>query len=103
MNLSGNSQIEGCFFGLIGDRMDMKKIKSAFMLIELLVVLAIIMFIVFKVLNLYFMKPSLNKETQKVISEQGIDTVSSKSLIDSTRNKLRNIQNRHNDELNQIK
>ena len=81
----------------------MKKIKTGFMLIELLVVLAIIMFIVFKVFNLYFMKPSLNKETQKVISEQGIDTANYKSLIDSTRNKLRDIQNQHNDELNQIK
>jgi len=80
-----------------------EKLKTGFMLIELLVVLAIIMFIAFKVLNLDFMKPPLNKETQKVISEQGIDTTSSKSLIDSTRNKLQGIQNQYNDELNQIK
>lgn len=83
--------------------MDIKKINTGFMLIELLAVLAIIMFIAFKALKPYFMKPSLNKETQKVISGQVIDTASSKSLIDSTRNKLRDIQNQHNDELNQIK
>ncbi len=73
------------------------------MLIELLAALAIIMFIVFKVLNSHVMKPSLSKDTQKVISGQGIDTTSYKSTIDSTRNKLRDIQNQHNDQLNQIK
>ena len=73
------------------------------MLIELLLVLAIIMFIAFKVLNFYFKKPSLNKETQRVISEQGIDTTSYKSITDSTRNKLEDIQNQHMDELNNIK
>lgn len=82
---------------------EMKKIKTGFMLIELLVALAIIMFIVFKVLSPHFIKPSLDKETQKVISEQGIDTTSYKSTIDSTRNKLRDIQKQHDDELNQIK
>jgi len=81
----------------------MERIKKGFMFIELLVTLAIIMFIVFKVFNLYFNKPYLNKETQKVISEQGINTANYKSLIDTTRNKLENIQNQHNDELNQIK
>jgi shikimate kinase len=80
-----------------------KKRKTGFMFIELLLVLAIIMFLAFKVLKLYFKGPSLNKETQGVISEQGIDTTSSKSIIDSTRNKLEDIQNQHIDELNKIK
>lgn len=71
----------------------MGKIKTGFMLIELLLVLAIIMFLAFKVFKLYFKRPSLNKETQRVISEQGIDTTSSKSIIDSTRKKLEDIQN----------
>lgn len=81
----------------------MKKFKAGFMFIELLLVLAIIMFIAFKVFKLYFKGPSLNKETQQVISEQIIDTTSSKSIIDSTRNKLKDIQNQHIDELNKIK
>jgi uncharacterized protein YneF (UPF0154 family) len=80
----------------------MRKIKTGFMFIELLLVLAIIMFIAFKVFKLYFKNPSLNKETQRVISEQGIDTTSYKSTIDSTRDKLENIQNKHFDELNKL-
>jgi len=80
----------------------MRKIKAGFMFIELLLVLAIIMFIAFKVFNLYFKKPSFNKETQKVISEQGIDTTSSKSIIDSTKKKLQDIQGQHMEELGNI-
>ncbi len=73
------------------------------MFIELLLALAIIMFIAFKVFNVYFKKPSLDKETQRFISEQGIDTTSHKSTIDSTRDKLEDIQTKHIDELNKIK
>ena len=80
---------------------EMKKLKAGFMFIELLLVLAIIMFIAFKVFNLYFNKSSLNKETQRAISTQGIDTTSSKSIIDSTRKKLQDIQNQHIDELDE--
>jgi flagellar biogenesis protein FliO len=76
----------------------MRKIKTGFMFIELLLVLAIIMFIAFKVFKLYFKKSSLDKETQRAISEQGIDTTSSRSIIDSTRRKLRDIQDQHMEE-----
>jgi len=76
--------------------------KTGFMLIELLVVLAIIMFIAFKVFNVYFKKPSLDKETQKVISGQGIDTTSYQSVIDSSKKKLQDIQDQHMKELNNI-
>ncbi|MDP2938591.1 MAG: hypothetical protein Q8O13_00690 [Candidatus Omnitrophota bacterium] len=77
----------------------MRKIKTGFMFIELLLVLAIIMFIAFKVFKLYFKNPSLNKETQKVISEQGINTTSYKSIIDSTKKKLQGIQDQHIEKL----
>ena len=77
----------------------MSKLKAGFMFIELLLVLAIIMFIAYKVINLYFKKPSLDKETQRVISTQGIDTTSSKSIVDSTRKKLQDVQHQHMDEL----
>jgi len=80
----------------------MRKIKTGFMFIELLAVLAIIVFIVFKVFNFYFIKPSLNKETQKIASEQGIDTTSARSIIDSTKNKLRDIQDQYNNTLDQM-
>ena len=72
------------------------------MLIELLVVLAIIMFIASKVLKSYFTQPSLDKETQKVITEQGIDTTSYQSLIGSSKKKLQDIQDQHMKELDNI-
>jgi hypothetical protein len=80
----------------------MRKIKAGFMFIEILLVMAIIMFIAFKVFKLYFKQPSLDRESQKVISEQGINTSTYKSVIDSTRNKLQDIQDKHLDELNKI-
>jgi len=80
----------------------MRQIKAGFMLIELLLVLAIIMFIAFKVFKLYFKKPALDKETQRAISEQGIDTASPNSIIDSTQKKLQDIQGQHMGELNNI-
>jgi uncharacterized protein YneF (UPF0154 family) len=78
---------------------EMKKTKTGFMFIELLLVLVIIMFIAFKVFNVYFKNPSLNKETQRVISGQGIDTTSYKSIIDSTKKKLQDIQDQHMEKL----
>jgi len=80
----------------------MRKLKAGFMYIELLLVLAIVMFIAFKVFNLYF-KPSLDKETQRAISTQGIDSTSPKSIVDSTKKKLQDIQHQHMNELDNIK
>ena len=77
----------------------MKKIKTGFMFIELLVVLAIIMFIAFKVFKLYFKNLTLNEETQRAISGQGVDTTSYKSIIDSTKKKLQDIQDQHMEKL----
>ena len=80
----------------------MRKIKAGFMFLEILLVLAIIMFIAFKVFKLYFKNPPLDKETQRVITEQGINTTTYKSIINSTKDKLEDIQNKHIDELNKI-
>ena len=80
----------------------MRKIKAGFMFLELLLVLVIVMFITFKVFKLYFKQPFLNKETQRVMLEQGIDSSSYKSTINSTKNKVEDIQNKHIDELNKI-
>ncbi len=72
------------------------------MFLELLLALAIIMFIAYKVLNFYFKKPLLNQETQKVISEQDIDVTTPQSMIDSTKNKLQDIQDQRMEMLNKI-
>ncbi|OGX25528.1 MAG: hypothetical protein A3J51_00950 [Omnitrophica WOR_2 bacterium RIFCSPHIGHO2_02_FULL_45_21] len=69
------------------------------MFIELLLVLALIMFIAFKVFKFYFKNPSFDKETQGAISGQGIDTASYKSIIDSTKKKLQGIQDQETEKL----
>lgn len=81
----------------------MRKLKSGFMFLELLLVLAIIMFIAYKVINMYVKKPALNKEAQKISTEAGIDTSSYKSIVNSTKDKLNDIQNKRMDDLNNIK
>ena len=80
----------------------MIKLKSGFAFLELLLASAIIMFIAYLAFKAYFKKTPLDKETQKAVSEQGIDTTSYKSTIDSTRNKVEDIQNKHFDELNKL-
>ena len=80
----------------------MKKIKTGFMFIELLLALVIIMFIAFKVFDFYFKKPSLDKEAQEMISEQGIDTTNYKSFIDNTQKKLQDIQDQRMEMLGNI-
>ena len=80
----------------------MKKIKTGFMLIEFLLVLVIIMFVVFKVWDIYFKKLALNKETQKVMTEQGVDTTNYKTISDSIKNKVEDIQSQHINELMKI-
>lgn len=73
----------------------MKKSRKGFMFIELLLALVIIMFIAFAVFKLYFKDSSISKETQGVISEQGIDTTNYKSIIDSSKKKLEVVQDKY--------
>ncbi len=80
-----------------------KKIKAGFMFIELLLVLGVIMFIASAVFKSYLKKPSINQETQKVMIGQGIDTTSSRAIIDSTNKKLQDIQGQYMKELDKIK
>lgn len=76
----------------------MKKTGHGFALIELLAVLAITLFIIFKVMNYYYRKPSVDKKTQKVLSEQGIDTTSPGSIVGSVKKKLQNIKDDRREE-----
>jgi hypothetical protein len=64
---------------------------SFFSLLELLLVLAIILFLSQRFLNMYFKKPNLDKETEEAISGQGINTSSYRGVLDSTRDKIRDI------------
>ena len=77
--------------------------KKGFAFIETLIVLTIILFLVYKLLNFYFKQPSINPETNKALIEQGIDTTNYKTTADTVRNKIENIQKQHIDQLMDIK
>ncbi len=79
----------------------MKNTRAGSMLIELLVVFAIIAFIVIKMLNNYN-KPSLSKDTQKVMAGQGIDTTNYGTIKSSVKSKLKDIQAKQREELDKI-
>jgi len=77
-------------------------LREGLAFIETLLVLAIILFLGYKLLNLYFKSSPLNKETGKFISEQGINTTNYKTTMDSTREKIQTIQKQHTDQLMDI-
>jgi len=76
---------------------------KGFALIEIIIVLAIICFIIFKMVDYYSKKPKINKETEKLLLEQGIDTTNYKSTVDTVRSKIEGIQEEHLDKLMEMK
>ena len=80
-----------------------KKGNAGFGFIEILLVLVIVSFIFYKLINVYFRQAPVNKETQKALSEQGINSANYKSITDTTRKKLQDIQNQRINELDSIK
>lgn len=67
---------------------------GVFSLIELLLVLAIILFFSYKALNSYFKKPDLDKNTEKALSQQGINTSNYGTILNSTRSQVQDINRR---------
>ncbi len=80
----------------------MREVKAGFMFLELLLAAIVVMFLAFAVFKLYFKQPQINQETQKVVAEQGIDTTSYKSTVESVRSRVEDIQNKHFEELDKI-
>ena len=81
-----------------------KEFKGGFAFIELFLVIVIILFLFYKVINLYFKKtPTINKETEKSLSEQGINTTNYKTIVDSTKERIQNVETQHMKELEEIK
>jgi hypothetical protein len=73
--------------------------NKGFGFVEIILVLAIILFVFYKLFNSYFNKSPVDKETRAVLSTQGIDASNYKTAADSTREKLRSIQAQHAKEL----
>lgn len=66
--------------------------KGFLLLLELIFTLAIICFLVYMTLNIYFKRPSLNnKEVNKALSEQGIDTSNYQEIKDTIIKKMDDI------------
>ncbi len=74
------------------DRAWRRKDRNGFAFLELIIVAAIILFIFSRYAKTYFKKPLINKETEKALSEQGIDTTNYKAIIDTTKSKMQAIQ-----------
>lgn len=73
-------------------RNQINKSHEGFGLIEIVLALAIILFLYYVMTKLHLEKPQIDKDTKKAVSEQGIDTTNYKSLMDSVKKKLRNSQ-----------
>jgi type II secretory pathway pseudopilin PulG len=77
--------------------------RAGFTLIEIILTLGVILFVAFILLNLNFSRPTLDEETKKAVSEQGINTTNYKTLMDSARSKIQDIQKQRLDGLSNIK
>lgn len=71
-----------------------KNSGGALSLLELVLVLAIISFFAYKALNAYFKKPAMDLESDKVLTQQGIDTSSYSSTVNSARRQVQDINKR---------
>lgn len=65
--------------------------KKGASFIELLLAAGIVIFLYYIATKVYIKNPSLNKDTQKVLTEQGIDTSGGKSTLDSVTDKINEI------------
>ena len=65
---------------------------AGFALIELVLALLTIIFLYYLISKFYFTRSSLNKEVEQTLVQQGIDTTNYKTILDSTKAKLANIQ-----------
>ncbi|MFA5099601.1 MAG: type II secretion system protein [Candidatus Omnitrophota bacterium] len=71
-------------------------------LLELLAVLAIIGILVYFMMKRVTTAPVMDKETQKTVSEAGIDTGNYRSVVDTTRSTLKEISEKEQKQLDQI-
>ncbi|MBM3253868.1 MAG: hypothetical protein FJZ16_06430 [Candidatus Omnitrophica bacterium] len=65
--------------------------KKGASFIELLLALGIVIFLYYLATKLYIKKPSLDKNTQKALTEQGVDISSGKSTLENITDKISEI------------
>jgi competence protein ComGC len=85
----------------LGKGRGMNKHKRGFMFIEPLLVVAIIMFVFFQLFKIYFKKPAINKDAQKFIAEQGVDATNYKTITDTAKKQIQDLQAQYTEKLKQ--
>lgn len=81
---------------------NIKNNKAFMSLLGLLLSIAIIVFVAYKVYNLYLKSPSMSQETRESLSSQGIDTSSQAGAFQSTKQKVSDINKVIRDRANQF-
>ena len=76
--------------------------RRAFMLLEMIFALIIILFLCYIVLKFYITKPIINNKTQNILSKEGVDSSSPRAIIDSTRGKIEEINKKTLDRVKQL-
>ncbi|MBU0710007.1 MAG: hypothetical protein KJ923_03195 [Candidatus Omnitrophica bacterium] len=76
--------------------------KAGFTFIGIILALAIVLFLGYIVLNSYLNMPGIDKETKKLISEQGIDTTTYKTVIDTTKETMQGVTRQRMQQLEAI-
>lgn len=66
-----------------------KKGFGIFGIIQIILALAIIMYLYYLASNYYFGKPAMKEDAKKIMSEEGVSTASYPSLLDTTKKKLK--------------
>lgn len=64
---------------------------SFFTLLEIIIVLAIVLFMAQKMIKNYFQSPITDKQTETIAHDAGIDTANYQSVMQSTKDKINNI------------
>ena len=79
-----------------------KRSRGGFAFIELLLVLLTIILLYHLIVKFHFGKPLLNREVEKTLVQQGIDTTNYKTIVDSTKAKLADIQKKQEEDAKKV-
>lgn len=81
-----------------------QKFERGFALLEILLVAIVIFFLSYLGLKTYFKNPSfsMDNSTQEALTQQGIDTRSHQAVLDSTREKIKDINKQLSDSEKQL-
>ncbi|MFC1708558.1 hypothetical protein ACFL2J_00665 [Candidatus Omnitrophota bacterium] len=67
--------------------------KRGFVLLELLLFAAIVFSLCYYAIKAYLKSSPVDKKTQEILSEQGVDTSSHKAVLDSTKSRINDLNN----------